>query len=75
MPAASRTSGADGRPLPLYRTEDLFAGGRMAVVRHAGRDYELRITRANRLILTARLPAAGEAPHSFHTGQTQGDCP
>ena len=31
---------------------DLFRGGREIVIRHAGHEYRLRITRADKLILT-----------------------
>lgn len=38
---------------PTYRSEDLFAQAKVVVIVHGGREYRLRITRANKLILTA----------------------
>lgn len=38
---------------PVYRSEDLFAGAKVVVIVHGGREYQLRITNANKLILTA----------------------
>lgn len=38
---------------PIYRSEDLFVGGRVVIIVHDGRQYQLRITSANKLILTA----------------------
>jgi hemin uptake protein HemP len=36
-----------------FKSEALFGGGKVIVIQHAGREYRLRITRANKLILTA----------------------
>jgi hemin uptake protein HemP len=38
---------------PTYRSETLFAGGKLVVIIHDGREYRLRITHAGKLILTA----------------------
>lgn len=38
---------------PTYRSEELFDAGKVIVIVHAGREYQLRITSANKLILTA----------------------
>lgn len=38
---------------PRVRSEELFAGGKVVVIVHGGREYQLRITTANKLILTA----------------------
>ena len=38
---------------PTYRSEDLFAKGKVVVIVHDGREYQLRVTSANKLILTA----------------------
>ncbi|MFZ5482717.1 MAG: hemin uptake protein HemP [Pseudomonadota bacterium] len=38
---------------PTYRSEDLFAKTKVVVILHDGREYQLRITSANKLILTA----------------------
>lgn len=38
---------------PTFRSETLFAQGKVIVIVHAGRSYQLRITSANKLILTA----------------------
>lgn len=44
-------------PLPAaparIRSEALFAGGRVLVIEHAGREYRLSVTAGNKLILTA----------------------
>ncbi len=42
-----------GKPPPSYRSEALFQGGRVVLILHEGREYWLRITNANKLILTA----------------------
>jgi hemin uptake protein HemP len=39
--------------VPIYNSETLFGPAKVVVIRHAGRDYRLRITAANKLILTA----------------------
>jgi hemin uptake protein HemP len=38
---------------PRYRAEALFAGARQLIIVHGGREYCLRLTAANKLILTA----------------------
>lgn len=38
---------------PTYRSADLFANSKVVVIVHEGREYQLRITHANKLILTA----------------------
>lgn len=40
-------------PAPRYDSEQLFAGSRRVAIVHAGREYSLRLTAANKLILTA----------------------
>jgi hemin uptake protein HemP len=42
-----------GRAPPRYTTEQLFAGMRHVVIVHGGREYSLRLTATNKLILTA----------------------
>ncbi len=42
---------ADSAP-PLIQAAHLFGVGREVLIRHAGHDYRLRITRQNKLILT-----------------------
>ena len=39
--------------VPSYDSDQLFAGSRRVVIVHAGREYSLRLTAANKLILTA----------------------
>lgn len=39
--------------LPRYTAEQLFAGARQLVIVHGDREYRLRLTAANKLILTA----------------------
>lgn len=39
--------------VPRYDSEQLFAGSRRVAIVHAGREYSLRLTAANKLILTA----------------------
>jgi hemin uptake protein HemP len=44
----------DPKPaFPTYRSEDLFAKGKVVVIVHDGREYQLRLTNSNKLILTA----------------------
>ncbi|MCD6706500.1 MAG: hemin uptake protein HemP [Thiobacillus sp.] len=43
----------DPPALPRFRSEDLFAGGKVVVIVHAEREYLLRLTASNKLILTA----------------------
>jgi len=38
---------------PVYQSRDLFQGGRLVIIVHAGREYRLRTTQAGKLILTA----------------------
>ncbi len=38
--------------LPVVESARLMAGGREIVIQHAGQSYRLRVTRANKLILT-----------------------
>lgn len=38
---------------PYFNSEELFAGGKVVVIVHAGREYQLRVTSGNKLILTA----------------------
>ena len=40
-------------PCPHLHSETLFAGGKLVVILHAGREYQLRVTAGNKLILTA----------------------
>lgn len=39
--------------LPRFNSEELFAGGKVVIIVHAGREYQLRVTSGNKLILTA----------------------
>ena len=43
----------EGTPPPTYPSEALFQGGKVVLILHGGREYWLRITNANKLILTA----------------------
>jgi hemin uptake protein HemP len=38
--------------LPIVRTEQLFGSGREIIIKHGQEEYRLRITRADKLILT-----------------------
>jgi len=38
---------------PVYRSEALFTRGKVIVIVHQGREYQLRVTSGNKLILTA----------------------
>lgn len=38
---------------PRYQSRQLFLGGKVVTILHEGREYQLRITSANKLILTA----------------------
>ncbi len=42
----------ESRRRPSISSLDLFRGGREIVIRHRGEEYRLRITRAEKLILT-----------------------
>ncbi|TCJ15520.1 hemin uptake protein HemP [Parasulfuritortus cantonensis] len=49
-----KKTGIPSKPsCPVYRSEALFAGAKVLVIVHDGREYQLRITNANKLILTA----------------------
>lgn len=48
-PAAPKAGGQT----PTYPSEALFQGGKVVLILHGGREYWLRITNANKLILTA----------------------
>ncbi len=43
----------EGSQPPTYPSEALFQGGKVVLILHGGREYWLRITNANKLILTA----------------------
>ena len=45
-------TGAPARELKRVSTEDLIGPAREVLIRHAGCDYRLRITRQGKLILT-----------------------
>jgi hemin uptake protein HemP len=50
----SRSDGPQpGRPVARVTSRSLFADAREIVIEHAGRDYRLRITQNDKLILTA----------------------
>ncbi|MBP2231984.1 hemin uptake protein HemP [Azospirillum agricola] len=54
-PAASQAmpwQGVAALSLPVVESARLMAGGREIVIQHAGQSYRLRVTRANKLILT-----------------------
>lgn len=40
-------------PIRRVRSEELFGAGRLVVIVHRGREYTLRITAADKLILNA----------------------
>jgi hemin uptake protein HemP len=46
------TPPGDKQP-PTFHSHDLFQGGKVVLILHEGREYWLRITSANKLILTA----------------------
>lgn len=48
-PAVQTSSGPD---LPCVRSDDLFGKDREIKIEHSGAYYRLRLTRANKLILT-----------------------
>jgi hemin uptake protein HemP len=51
-PATAMPSSVDAPALPrVVASSDLFAGGRVVVIEHAGQQYRLLITRNDRLIL------------------------
>jgi hemin uptake protein HemP len=41
------------KPPPVYQSNTLFQGGKVILIMHEGREYQLRITHAGKLILTA----------------------
>jgi hemin uptake protein HemP len=51
-PARSEPPIAASSPRVRMSSRDLFRGGREIVILHAGQEYLLRITRADKLILT-----------------------
>ncbi|MBC7162082.1 hemin uptake protein HemP [Immundisolibacter sp.] len=51
-PRKGPTDEAEGAP-PRYTSEQLFVGMRHVVIVHGTREYSLRLTAANKLILTA----------------------
>ena len=53
MSERTTEAGAEPRqPVRAVESSALFAGGRELVIRHAGSEYRLRITRTDKLILT-----------------------
>ena len=53
-PSAEETHAARAeRAPPRYSSEQLFAGARQLVIVHGDREYNLRLTATNKLILTA----------------------
>jgi hemin uptake protein HemP len=48
--ADPKPEGATPEP-PSYASSELFQGGRVVVINHAGEAYRLLVTRNNRLIL------------------------
>lgn len=52
-PLLERPNDDAGRAPLRYTTEQLFAGARHVVIVHGGREYSLRLTATNKLILTA----------------------
>lgn len=52
LPKQSVQPTAFGPGLPCVRSEDLFGKDREIMIEHAGVYYRLRLTRANKLILT-----------------------
>lgn len=49
----SDTAAASPKSVPRVISRDLFVAAREIEIEHAGRIYTLRITQANKLILTA----------------------
>lgn len=45
-------AGASNAGLPIHDLADLLRGGTEALIRHDGQLYSLRVTRANKLLLT-----------------------
>jgi hemin uptake protein HemP len=53
-PHTSDDAAATDAPVPpRYRSEALFAGARQLIIVHGEREYCLRLTATNKLILTA----------------------
>ncbi|MFD1625268.1 hemin uptake protein HemP [Azospirillum griseum] len=50
--AAAAPSAGPALSLPIVESAGLMAGSREIVIQHAGQSYRLRVTRANKLILT-----------------------
>ena len=53
MTAAQNPMAAAVKQAPAYQSRDLFRGGKVVIIVHAGREYRLRVTRTGKLILTA----------------------
>jgi hemin uptake protein HemP len=51
-PSTPVAATASQAPVGVVESERLFQGGQEVVIRHAGTEYRLRITRQNKLILT-----------------------
>jgi hemin uptake protein HemP len=49
---ATEAAAEPRQPVRAVESSALFAGGRELVIRHAGSEYRLRITRTDKLILT-----------------------
>lgn len=52
-PALPSTAPVPSSMPPRVRSEDLFAGNKLVIIVHGDREYLLRVTTANKLILTA----------------------
>lgn len=48
---ASGADDSEKAPVRSLTTDDLFRGEKLLIIRHAGEDYRLMLTRNNRLIL------------------------
>lgn len=44
-------STSEGESIRVFRSEELFAGGRVVLIQHGGEQYRLLVTRNDRLIL------------------------
>jgi hemin uptake protein HemP len=53
MESPKKPCGSPKPAFPVYRSEELFNTSRVVVIVHGGRQFQLRITSANKLILTA----------------------
>lgn len=49
----SSTPPEAGKPPPVFQSSALFQGGKVVLIVYEGREYQLRITNAGKLILTA----------------------